>query len=666
MTAPPAQPFRWRAGVRPWKMFSRVHSFAYLFERLPSFVQTFCYREAEEMVRQGMSPFIASIRQPSDPPELAEPLRAPIFYLPEEKPLRAEVDRRREAGELPRAVRRAMSRHRGEADSQRLFEAVWLAPELKRRGIRHVHAHFGGMAARTAWWLRRLFGIRYSFTGHANDIFCENDFPVTNAMLVQAAEFVVTETDFARRWMEQRHPFAKGRVFRVFNGIDLSGFLPRARPGAVPRLLSVGRYVEKKGFPDLIEACRLLRERGRKFECQIVGGGPLEEELCAQIEAAGLAREVQLPGPRSQREVRELLATADVFVLPCVPEAGGGSDNLPTVIMEAMAAGVPCICTPIAGVPEMITSGADGLLVPPRDPPAVAAAIERLLDSPELAARLGAAGRATAREKFAIEKTTGDLKRLLVRRARVPVPAEALAREPALREPALLKWWRRIAALLLLFPNIALAADPRGDSPETPPQTPEQQLAKFHLPPGFEIQLVAAEPEIQKPINLNFDAAGRLWVTGSELYPWPAATDAAGRADPRLRANLRRNRQRLRRRRQSPARASRGPRLRPHPLRFRPRWTRPQNRSFRRRTQHSERRPAPAARARRKRRHRHRLFHSLTSGAWKTVTATAAPRTASRSTAPSATSIRTAAPPATSIGSTAGSTAPTAFATTPR
>jgi putative heme-binding domain-containing protein len=86
---------------------------------------------------------------------------------------------------------------------------------------------------------------------------------------------------------------------------------------------------------------------------------------------------------------------------------------------------------------------------------------------------------------------------------------------------------------LLLAPSLALAADDvRGDNPDSLPSTPEEERAKFHLPPGFEIQLVAAEPDIQKPINITFDGAGRLWVTGSEMYPWPAGTDAAGQPIP--------------------------------------------------------------------------------------------------------------------------------------
>ena len=409
-----------------------VNSFAYLFERFPSFVQTFVYREAAEMVRRGMEPWLVSIRRPDDPVDLAAEMSAEVFYLPEEKTLRAEVDAQRAAGKLSWRARRAMSRWRVERDSQRIFEAIWLAPRLRARGVRHVHAHFGGVAARTAWWLRRLFGFSYSFTGHANDIFCETDFPVSNADLVREAKFVVTETDHARRWMEEKHAHARGKIFRLFNGIGMDGFPPRAAAGAVPRILSVGRYVEKKGFGDLIAACALLRGRGVVFECAIVGGGPLEPELQAQIDAAQLGEIVKLPGPRPQTEVRRMLAEAQLFVLACVVEAGGGSDNLPTVIMEAMACGTPVISTRVAGVPEMVADGETGLLTPPNDPPALAAAMEKLLRDPALAGRFAARARQVAGEKFAVEKTTRDLQHLLVRRGRIFPPEAAWSLDPTL------------------------------------------------------------------------------------------------------------------------------------------------------------------------------------------------------------------------------------------
>ena len=419
------------------------HSFAYLFERFPSFVQTFVYREAMEMVRQQMSPWLVSIRQPEDPGELAAKLDVEVFYLPEEKALRAEVDAQRVARRLAWRPHKAIPRHRSEPDSQRMFEAIWLAPRLRERGVRHVHAHFGGLAARTAWWLCELFGFSYSFTGHANDIFCATDFPVSNEALVLGARFVVTETDFARRWMEEKYPHARGKVFRVFNGIEMSGFPPRDPAGAVPSIVSVGRYVEKKGFGDLIEACRLLSERGVEFVCSIVGGGPLETELRAQIEQARLSQRVKLLGPTSQAEVRRLLAQASIFALACVPDSEGGSDNLPTVIMEAMAAGVPVASTRIAGVPEMIADGQEGLLTEPRESRSFSASLERLLRDPAFAASCGERGRATAVAKFSIEETTRALKHLLVQRAGVEAPAAARYFDPELPQSGLLA---RIAA----------------------------------------------------------------------------------------------------------------------------------------------------------------------------------------------------------------------------
>jgi len=419
-------------------------SFAYLFERFPSFVQTFVYREAVEMVRQGMNPWLVSIRRPEDPGNLAERLDVEIFYALEDKELRAEVDARRNRRELPRRAHRAVPQHRRETDAQRMFEAIWLAPLLREQGITHVHAHFGGVAARTAWWLRELFGFTYSFTGHANDIFCETDFPVTNADLVRAATFVVTETDYARRWMEETYPWARGKVSRVFNGIDLAGFPSSAPAAGVPRIVSVGRYVEKKGFRVLIEACRLLRDRGIPFECEIIGGGPLEADLRTQIEQAGMAGIVRLSGPRAQSEVRQRLVEAHLFVLACVPEADGGSDNLPTVIMEAMACGLPVVSTRLAGVPEMIESGVDGTLVEPRDSVALAAAMERLLNDRPEAMRLGKQARATAHERFAIEKTTSLLKYLLVERAGITAPVAAREADPGLPRPG---WMTRLSRL---------------------------------------------------------------------------------------------------------------------------------------------------------------------------------------------------------------------------
>jgi glycosyltransferase involved in cell wall biosynthesis len=385
---------------------------AYLFERFPSFGQTFCHREVAELERQGLRVHVFSIRRPADEPEQDwdEGIVERVHYLPEEKPLVAEIDRVLKTAAVSGGVRDAVKDWGRQSDFLRLYQAVYVGIRMQQTGLRHVHAHFAGMAARTAYWIRRFFGLPFSFTAHANDIFAPRDFTVSLPKLFETAAAVVTVSDFARRQLRERFPESAAKIRRVYNGVNLSQFRPANFVSPVPVIVSIGRLIEKKGFSDLIEACGLLRGRGRAFECRIIGEGPLEEALRAQIAGADLGTFVRLIGPQTQRAIATHLAGATIFALPCTREADGGMDNLPTVIMEAMAAGLPVISTPLAGVPEMVEPGATGELVPERDPAALATAIERLLDDPERMRRLGARGREIAREKFSIEESARQLR----------------------------------------------------------------------------------------------------------------------------------------------------------------------------------------------------------------------------------------------------------------
>jgi glycosyltransferase involved in cell wall biosynthesis len=163
----------------------------------------------------------------------------------------------------------------------------------------------------------------------------------------------------------------------------------------------------------LIRACALLVERGRTFRCQIFGEGPLEDQLRGQIEEVGLQDLVKLRGAKPQHEIRESLVAASVFVMPSVPEADGGMDNLPTVIMEAMATGLPVVSTTIGGIPEMVVENETGFLVPPDDAVALAGAIEKVANDRSLGQRLGQAGYERAQRLFSIEKNVRQLSALL-------------------------------------------------------------------------------------------------------------------------------------------------------------------------------------------------------------------------------------------------------------
>jgi colanic acid/amylovoran biosynthesis glycosyltransferase len=390
---------------------------AYLFERFPSFGQTFCYREVAELVRQGTQVDVYSIRQPGDEPkqDWDEQIVQRVHYLPEENVLVREVDRSIREGGVPEAARAAVEKWGRQPDFLRLYQALYVGLRMQQAGVLRLHAHFAGMAARTAFWVNQFFQIPFSFTAHANDIFAPRDFVISLPKLVESAAAIVTVSEYAAEFLRGRFPPVAGKVHRIYNGVDLARFHAADFGSGIPAIVSIGRLIEKKGFADLITACRLLKPRGREFGCEIIGEGPLQAALQSQIAHDDLESCVKLTGAQTQSQIAFRLAQATIFALPCTREEGGGMDNLPTVIMEAMAAGLPVISTPLAGVPEMVETGVNGLLVPEHDPPAIAGAIEYLITNPEQARRFGDRGREIAREKFSIETSARTLRAVFER-----------------------------------------------------------------------------------------------------------------------------------------------------------------------------------------------------------------------------------------------------------
>jgi len=388
-----------------------VAPFAYLFERFPAFSQTFCYREVAELERQGVRPPIFSIRKPQDEPaqDWDRRIIARVQYLPGEEQLADEVERAIKKSKLSSNAVAAIGEWDKRTDFLRLYQAVHVGLRLRDLGIRHVHAHFAGLAARTAFWIAKFFDIAFSFTAHANDIFAPRQFEIGLDRLVDLARAVVTVTDYGANFLKERFSKPAERICRIYNGVDLKQFECAHFSGGPPLLVAIGRLIEKKGFGDLIRACRALKERGTAFRCEIIGEGPLAEALSHEIEQLGLGRDVKLLGAKPQHEIRQHLAEATLFVLPSVQDPSGGMDNLPTVIMEAMATGLPVVSTPIGGIPEMVVENETGLLVPPGNSDVLAAALKTLLVDPALARRLGEAGRTRAEELFSIEKNARQL-----------------------------------------------------------------------------------------------------------------------------------------------------------------------------------------------------------------------------------------------------------------
>ena len=430
---------------------SRYH-LAYVFERFPTFTQTFCVREVTELKRLGIRPMVFSIRDTRDepldehfPPELI----GSVHFLPPRDELVELVKDWKARGELPQEAVLTLRHWGGASDKNRVYEAIYVGMKMAEAGIGHAHSHFAGVGARCCFWLKQFFGNSFSFTGHANDLFEKTDFEVTLARMMQEAALVVTVSDYTANWLAENFPDQRGKVRRVYNGLDLEPFEKAAAETQDGRsdglMVSVGRLIEKKGFDDLVRACAKLKEICESsFRCVIVGDGPMEEELLTLIEELDVGGEVELARAMNQPEIIDLLSRAQMFVLPCVTEKAGGKDNLPTVIMEAMAARLPCVSTRLAGVPEMVAEGGTGLLSDERRPDDFAAMMGVLLEDRELCSRLGEAGQLRARALFAKEKTAASLRGHLVAHGKVGFDLGLVARSPGLACGYVAQWRRRL------------------------------------------------------------------------------------------------------------------------------------------------------------------------------------------------------------------------------
>jgi glycosyltransferase involved in cell wall biosynthesis len=172
-----------------------------------------------------------------------------------------------------------------------------------------------------------------------------------------------------------------------------------------------------------------LAERGRAFSCQIIGAGELEADLRGRIASRKLGGSIELLGARAPSEVIAAIQNSAVVAAPCVVGKDGNRDGLPTVLLEAMALGTPCVSTEVTGIPELLRHEQTGLSVPERDPRALASAIERLLDDSALRVRLATHARRRIEQDFDIHRNAAKMRALFRDASRLSTPAVAELQE---------------------------------------------------------------------------------------------------------------------------------------------------------------------------------------------------------------------------------------------
>lgn len=282
------------------------------------------------------------------------------------------------------------------------MQAVHLAARISRRaradedGFDHVHCHFAHDPTLIALLLKKLTGMPYSFTAHARDMYQIP--PSSLAARIEHASAVVSICQVNIDYMRQVAPDATNGKFRVVHtGIDVDAWRPPDEDRvsrAIPVIVVVSRLVAKKGMLDLVAALGLVKDRGRAFRCVIYGDGPMREELATAISRLSLTGDVELAGACTQARLRGVLQEADVFALTPFVTDDGDREGLPSVILEAMACGLPVVSTAVAGIPEAVLDGETGLLAQPHDVEGIATHLESLLGDDALRRRLGANARA--------------------------------------------------------------------------------------------------------------------------------------------------------------------------------------------------------------------------------------------------------------------------------
>jgi glycosyltransferase involved in cell wall biosynthesis len=279
-------------------------------------------------------------------------------------------------------------------------EAVLVWDECRRRGVRHLHAHFANVGSDVAMLAAHLGGAgwSWSFTMHG----CTELFDGTKHRLpekLRRADVAICNSHFTRSQLMRlagHEHWHKLRVVRC--GVDSRHFTPaERRPAGGPlRILTVARLVRAKGHAVLLEALSSLRDEGIETVATFVGDGPERERL--ERLACELRLDVRFTGAVGQDELPDYYNDAQVFCLPTLDEGLG------VVLLEAMASGLPAVSSRLMGVPEVIRDGESGLLVPPGRPDELANALRRLAQSPELRERMGCSGRAIAVEEFDIDE----------------------------------------------------------------------------------------------------------------------------------------------------------------------------------------------------------------------------------------------------------------------
>jgi glycosyltransferase involved in cell wall biosynthesis len=392
----------------------------------PRISETFISNEILLLEKAGYDIHIFSMRHPREPfcHESVKKIKAKVAYLPQtileafpdlmRHNIQLALKRPRRYGKAIRMAFKRFLRNRKIATIKHLLQAGYLAHALlPGRGVAHLHAHFAHSPTSVAMFASLLSGIDFSFTAHAKDIYTSN--PEQLREKIALARFVVTCTEYNKRYLMKIAENGAKLISRIYHGIDVNLFAVKSAesmPSEPYQILSIARLVPKKGLSTVYRALQHLRRQGVDFRHILIGDGDEREKILSLIQDLGLTDVCRWLGTLPHESVLAHYEKSDLFVLGCKQAANGDRDGIPNVFIESMAMGVPVVGTRISAIPELIEDGRTGCLVLPDQPEKMAAAMLRLLTDSKLRNEIIPAARARVLQAFDNRKLIQDLVRV--------------------------------------------------------------------------------------------------------------------------------------------------------------------------------------------------------------------------------------------------------------
>lgn len=293
------------------------------------------------------------------------------------------------------------------------LKSLYLGHILKEQEVEHLHSPWSDVNSFILLLTSKLTGLPISIQARAHDIHREDSAFALNEKF-SGSKFIVTNTEYNKEYIKKIVKSDEWeKINLIYNGIDLSYFNPVNRTVDKNKelyLLCVARLIPQKGLTYLVKACDILKKKGFRFKCNIIGG--TEEpryrdyylNLLKLTRDLGLEKCVNFDGIKPFEYTMEQYNNADIFILPCVIAKDGSRDIIPNVLIEAMAMKLPVISTPVTGVPEIVDNEKNGILVPPNDERKLAEAIVGLIGNSNLRVQLGENARLKVEERFDINK----------------------------------------------------------------------------------------------------------------------------------------------------------------------------------------------------------------------------------------------------------------------